>query len=103
MLVTQFFPGCNRIAFVSDLTGVPQVWTVPTDGGWPTLVTALDDQVRVVNWSPYGQWLAFGLTPGGGMNEQIYLVRPDGTGLIASQPSAKITTGWDPGSTTAEA
>ncbi len=27
------------------------------------------------------RWLAFSVAPGGGMNEQIYLVRPDGTGL----------------------
>ena len=50
-------------------------------GGWPDLVTALDDQVTGVVWSPAGDWLAFGLAPGGGMNEQVYLVRPDGSGL----------------------
>lgn len=77
----SFSPDGSRIAFVSDLTGVPQVWTVPTEGGWPTLVTALDDQVGSVLWSPDGEWLSFTLAPGGGMNQQIYLVRPDGTRL----------------------
>ena len=32
-----------------------------------------------VTWSPDGKWLAFSLAPGGGMNQQVYLVRPDGT------------------------
>jgi dipeptidyl aminopeptidase/acylaminoacyl peptidase len=77
----SFSPDGARLAFVSDLTGTPQVWTVAAAGGWPDLVTALDDQVTGVVWSPAGDRLAFGLAPGGGMNEQVYLVRPDGTGL----------------------
>src|SRR5262249_9480816 len=32
-------------------------------------------------WSPSGEWLAFGVAPGGGMNTQIYLAHPDGGGL----------------------
>ena len=74
-------PDGGRVAFVADLTGIPQVWTVAVAGGEPTPVTALDDQVGMVAWSPAGDWLAFTLAPGGGMNEQIYLVRPDGSDL----------------------
>jgi dipeptidyl aminopeptidase/acylaminoacyl peptidase len=44
-------------------------------------VTALDDQVSSVLWSPDGAWLAFTLAPGGGMNTQIYLIHPHGMGL----------------------
>ena len=74
-------PGGDRLAFVADLTGTPQVWTIPVGGGFPTLVTALDEQVGGVAWSPTGDWLAFSAAPGGGMNEQIYVVKPDGTAL----------------------
>ena len=77
----SFSPDGSRIAFVSDLNGVPQVWTVSSNGGWPDLVTALDDQVESVTWSPDGKWLAFGLAPGGGMNQQVYIVGPDGRDL----------------------
>jgi dipeptidyl aminopeptidase/acylaminoacyl peptidase len=77
----SFSPDGSRIAFISNLSGSPQVWTVDAAGGWPRQVTALDDQVGGVEWSPTGDWLAFVLAPGGGMNTQIYLVRPDGTGL----------------------
>ena len=48
------------MAFVCDISGVLNVWSAPTEGGWPTLATA---------------------APGGGMNNQIYLVHPDGMGL----------------------
>ncbi|HEX5505586.1 MAG TPA: S9 family peptidase [Thermomicrobiales bacterium] len=77
----SFSPDGARLAFVANLGGIPQVWTVAATGGWPALVTALDDQVGAVAWSPAGDWLACAVAPGGGMNQQIYLVRPDGTGL----------------------
>ena len=80
-----FSPDGGRLAFVSTLSGLPQVWAldVPArDGGaWPHQVTALDDQVSQVEWSPAGDWLAFRLAPGGGLNEQIYIVRPDGRNM----------------------
>ncbi|MEE8524508.1 MAG: S9 family peptidase [Thermoanaerobaculia bacterium] len=77
----SFSPDGGRLAFVSDLNGVPQVWTVATTGGWPDLVTGLDDQVGSVVWSPDGSALAFTVAPGGGMNQQIYLISPDGSDL----------------------
>ena len=76
-----FSPDGLQIAFVSNLSGLPQVWTVAADGGWPQPVTALDDQVGQVRWSPDGRWLAFSVAPGGGMNTQVYVVRPDGKEL----------------------
>jgi Tol biopolymer transport system component len=45
-----------------------------------------DDQILNVAWSPDGAWLAFTLAPGGGMNQQVYLVRPDGAGLRRLTP-----------------
>lgn len=77
----SFSPDSSRLALISDLSGVPQIWTISVAGGWPQRVTSLDDPVSSVGWSPDGEWLAFSLAPGGGMNQQIYLIRPDGTGL----------------------
>ncbi len=77
----SFSPDGSQIAFISDLNGLPQVWIVSSKGGWPQRVTALDDQISGVKWSPSGEWLAFNLAPGGGMNQQVYLIRPDGSGL----------------------
>jgi dipeptidyl aminopeptidase/acylaminoacyl peptidase len=77
----SFSPDGARLAFISNMSGLPQVWTVATTGGWPEPATALDDSIYSVTWSPDGAWLAFALAPGGGMNQQIYLVHPDGTAL----------------------
>src|SRR6478672_9952865 len=76
-----FSPDGTRLAFVSDQTGVPQVWVVATAGGAPVQVTTGDDPVGRVVWSPNGEWLALSIAPGGGMNTQIYVVRADGSGL----------------------
>jgi dipeptidyl aminopeptidase/acylaminoacyl peptidase len=77
----SFSPDGTQIAFIANLSGLHQVWVVASDGGWPDLVTALDDPIYSVAWSPDGAWLACNLAPGGGMNQQIYLVRPDGQEL----------------------
>lgn len=77
----SFSPDASRVAFVSDASGLPQVWIVPTAGGTPAQVTNLDDPVENVLWSPTGEWLAFLVSPGGGMNKQLYVARPDGSAL----------------------
>ena len=77
----SFSPDGKTLAFVSNLNGIPQVWTMPASGGFPKLVTAFDDPVGFVTWSPDGKWLAFNVAPGGGLNEQLYVARPDGSEL----------------------
>jgi dipeptidyl aminopeptidase/acylaminoacyl peptidase len=75
-----FSPDGKRLAFVSDLSGTPQIWVVPVEGGWPVLVTSDNDPVAGAIWSPSSDWLAYSLAPGGGMNTQVYVVKADGTG-----------------------
>jgi dipeptidyl aminopeptidase/acylaminoacyl peptidase len=77
----SFSPDGKRIAFLSNISGLPQAWIISAGGGWPDQVTALDDPVSRVLWSPAGDWLALEVAPGGGLNSQVYVVRPDGTGL----------------------
>ena len=77
----SFSPDAKKLAFLTNMSGSPQVWVVGATGGWPDQVTAFEDPVAAVRWSPDGEWLALQVAPGGGLNEQIYVVRPDGTGL----------------------
>src|SRR3954463_1986450 len=86
-----FSPDGRRLAYVSDRTGVPQVWVTAVDGGAPVQVTKGDDPIGRVIWSPDGAWLALSLAPGGGMNTQIYIVRPDGSGLRRLTDGGKET------------
>src|SRR5213592_2381510 len=48
----------KRIAFLTNITGTPQVWVISADGGYPDQVTALDDPVTAIEWSPNGEWIA---------------------------------------------
>ena len=85
----SFSPDGQRIAFISDLSGSPQVWTVSVDGGWPQRVTTFADQVTNTAWSPSGDLIAVEVAPGGGLDQQIYLVRPDGSDLRRVTPGGK--------------
>ena len=87
----SFSPDGTRVAFLSNLSGSPQVWIVSSAGGWPDQVTAFDDPVNAVRWSPDGRWLALQVAPGGGLNERIELVRPDGTELRQLLPPSSIS------------
>ncbi len=90
----------TRIAFVSDLNGSPQVWIIDSHGGYPQLVTTGTEPVISVRWSPVDRTtLAFMVAPGGGENTQIYVVRPDGTGLKRLTAGGKDNNkleGWSP-------
>jgi dipeptidyl aminopeptidase/acylaminoacyl peptidase len=77
----RFSPDGKWVSFISNISGSPQVWIVPAEGGYPRMVTNGDDPVTEQEWSPASDWIALGIAPGGGLNEQIYVVKPDGTGM----------------------
>jgi len=53
-------PGGNRIAFVSDRSGTPEVWVAKADGSTPTRLTSLGGPtVHTIRWSPEGKRLCF--------------------------------------------
>jgi dipeptidyl aminopeptidase/acylaminoacyl peptidase len=90
-------PDGRRIAYISTASGSPQVWIVPAEGGAPVQVTNLPDPVQSVHWSPSGDWLAYDVAPGGGLNVQVYVVRPDGSGakrLTAGGADNNRLSGW---------
>ena len=73
----------DRIAYVSDRSGVPQVWVAVTDPGRadPPRRVPLpgEEPVTAVHWSPDGDWLAVSVLAGGGVPTSVWVVRPDGT------------------------
>ncbi len=91
-------PDGKRVVFLSNRGQSPQVWLSEVDGkAEPKPVTTFTDPVTDVSWSPDGQWLALLVAPGGGLNQQIYVLHPDGTGsrLITSGGKENNTLdGW---------
>jgi dipeptidyl aminopeptidase/acylaminoacyl peptidase len=86
----SFSPDGSEIAFISTISGIPQLWKMPSTGGWPIQLTNFNDPVSNASWSPKGDEIAFQLAPGGGMNSQIYLVKADGSSF------EQITSGGKP-------
>jgi dipeptidyl aminopeptidase/acylaminoacyl peptidase len=74
----SFSPDGERLAFISDASGKPEIYVMAALGGVPERVSAFEDPVSSVAWSPDGAHLAISIAPGGGMNQQIYLARSDG-------------------------
>lgn len=92
-----FSPDGKRIALVSSLSGTTQAWMVNSQGGWPDQLTSLDGNVANTLWSPDGKWISFYLVPAQGGGQQIYLIRPDGTGLrrvTDGGNESNFQTGW---------
>jgi dipeptidyl aminopeptidase/acylaminoacyl peptidase len=77
----SFSPDGKWVSFISNISGAPQVWLVPTEGGYPRMVTSGDDPVVEAQWSPASDWIGIAIAPGGGLNTQVYVVKPDGTGM----------------------
>ena len=77
----SFSPDASEIVFISNMSGTPQLWKMPSSGGWPVQLTNFNDPVSNASWSPQRDRIVFQLAPGGGMNSQIYLINSDGSEL----------------------
>ena len=92
-----FSPDGKRIAFVTNASGVPNVWMADADGSELQQVTDSEDQVGGVSWSPTGGTLAIDIAPGGGLNSQIYLMPAEGSDMRMITAGGKVNNwlvGW---------
>ena len=68
-------PDGRRISFLTDITGVPQVWEVPAEGGWPDQLTFHEERVMGARYSPADDALVFSMDVGGNERAQIFLLK----------------------------
>jgi dipeptidyl aminopeptidase/acylaminoacyl peptidase len=73
----RFSPDGAWLAFVSDRTGTPQLWRVPTAGGTPERLTD-HDRVGAYRFSPDGRRIAYGADTGGNERWQLWVIDADG-------------------------
>ncbi|WP_047865219.1 S9 family peptidase [Rubrobacter aplysinae] len=84
-------PDGRRIAFLTDITGVPQVWEVPAGGGWPDQLTFHEERVSGVEYSPVGDRgdsLMFSMDSGGDEKAQIHLIEGSDEYDVTRDPDA---------------
>lgn len=68
----------SRLSFRTSISGRPQLWVVEAGGGWPHQLT-FGESVTFNEWSPTGDWIAYGTDRGGDEREGFYLIAADGT------------------------
>jgi dipeptidyl aminopeptidase/acylaminoacyl peptidase len=83
-------PTGDQVAFLTNISGTPQVWMVSVQGGWPDQMTFFPDRVDFISWSPDGSGLIFGKSIGGDENAQLYWMAPDGSQVRALTSEPKV-------------
>ncbi|HEU4323728.1 MAG TPA: S9 family peptidase [Roseiflexaceae bacterium] len=97
---SSFAPDGRKIAFLSNITGVPQVWQVSAGEGWPEQLTFFSERVSFVEYARTAERAVFGMDTGGSERTQLYLLTAGGAeslSLTAEAPEAIHTFGgWSP-------
>src|SRR5216684_4181645 len=69
-------PDGKQIAFISNISGRNNLWTVPAEGGWPVQLTVSNQRQDAPAWSPKGRWIAYTSDTDGNEQWDIFLVSP---------------------------
>src|SRR5215211_3402652 len=75
---SSFTPDGQRLAFLTNISGVPQVWQAPARGGWPNQLTFFSDRISFIEYAPNAERAIFGMDVGGSERTQLYLLTAGG-------------------------
>ncbi|MEW6363830.1 MAG: S9 family peptidase [Acidobacteriota bacterium] len=70
------------VAFISNISGRMNIWTVPAAGGWPTQLTLCDERQSELAWSPDGKLIAYVQDYGGDEQWDVYVVSTENGGIV---------------------
>ena len=89
----SFSPDGRRLCFLSNITGMAEVWSVPVDvhapvPAWPQQLTFTGDRVLGASYAPSADLLIAGADLGGNERTQLYRLSPDGATFapLTAQP-----------------
>ncbi|MFL6301757.1 MAG: alpha/beta fold hydrolase [Terriglobales bacterium] len=83
-------PKGDEVVYLTNVSGVNQVWKNQMVGGYPEQLTFFDDRVHEVRWSPRGDVILFTKDEGGNERTQLYLTDPKGESIEALTKDAKV-------------
>src|SRR6266571_6240311 len=103
----SFSPDGKRLSFLTDITGVAEVWSVPVDvhalvPAWPNQLTFRNERVAGAYFSPTADVLLVAGDVGGNERTQLYMLSEDGstfTALTAQPEVIREVGGWSPDGT----
>lgn len=75
-----FSPDGRFVAFLTNTTGVSQLWQVPVEGGWPVQLTFSSESVRTAHYNPRRHELIYSMDVGGNERTQLFSLAGLGAG-----------------------
>jgi dipeptidyl aminopeptidase/acylaminoacyl peptidase len=76
----SFSPDGRFVCFLTNVTGVAQLWQVPVEGGWPVQLTFTNESVRGAHYNPRKHEIIYSMDTGGNERTQLYLLHGVGGG-----------------------
>ncbi|GAC1423514.1 MAG: S9 family peptidase [Ktedonobacteraceae bacterium] len=100
----SFSPDASQLSFLSDITGVAEVWSVPVDmrsssSTWPTQITFRGERCMSATFAPRSNTLLVTGDVGGNERTQLYFVSADGAIFdeLTTKPEVMyLFGGWSP-------
>ncbi len=84
----ELSPDGRTLAFTWSITGTPQLWTLPANGGQPMQLT-YGNGVTFARWVPDGSGLMYGADNDGNEQPAFYVISADGKRERVVLPAAK--------------
>jgi dipeptidyl aminopeptidase/acylaminoacyl peptidase len=70
----DFSPDGRFVSFLTNTTGIAQLWQVPVAGGWPVRLTFTTESVRGAHYNPRRFEILYSMDVGGNERTQLYLL-----------------------------
>src|SRR5215203_4376509 len=82
-------PDGQRVSFLTEITGVPQVWEVASGASsWPEQLTFYEERISGAWYSPEEDRLLFGMDAGGNERSQLFLLQDGEVRDLTKDPGA---------------
>ena len=100
----SFSPDANQLSFLTDITGIAEVWSVPVDtrsasSAWPTQVTFRGNRCMSATFAPKSNMVLVTGDIGGNERSQLFLTSADGATFdaLTTKPDVMyLFGGWSP-------
>jgi len=100
----SFSPDGQRLSFITDISGVPEVWSVPVDlhaplSAWPEQLTFRGERASGADYSPVAEQLLVSGDVGSSERDQFFLLSSDGASFTPLTDEPEVIHafgGWSP-------
>jgi dipeptidyl aminopeptidase/acylaminoacyl peptidase len=91
----EFSPNGQSLAYLSDLTGVPQIWMTGLSGPpAPQQITLEEERVGFLSYARKSERIAFGVDRGGSERFQIHMLEGGGDSVVKLTDEPNVIHSW---------